>query len=125
MSNKKIESMEEFLVEYCDEDTLRAHQCFDHITWLDMEDDSIIGFISYFRFHTKDWDMVVSHNKDNVYTLQHWKVLSKLLKTRTKEIVINSDSSNNVLHKGAKKYGGYFIGDDLHFPINNKDKETS
>ena len=113
-----MKDLEQFILEYCDENTHRTHKYFDHYTWVDLDnEDNIIGFISYFPLDAEEFDMVITHNKDNKYTLSHWKQLSKLLKTRYKYIVINSDPTNKTLIKGAKKYGGYFKGNDLHFPL--------
>ena len=112
-----MKDLAQFINEYCDEFTLKVHQAYPHYSWIDIVDDEIVGFISYFPLEDNDFDVVVSHNKDNKYTLTHWRVLRNTLKNRKKYLVINSDSSNEALIKGAKKYGGYFIGEDLHFPL--------
>ena len=109
----------QFINEYCDEDTYRAHTTFYHITWLDIKDGEIQGFISYFPLFEigSDFAMIISHSKNNKYSFSHWKNLSKLIKNRQEYLVINSDKNNEAIRRAIKKYGGVFIGDDIHFPI--------
>ena len=110
--------LEKFILEYCDEDTYRTHKYFHHYTWGDVNEyGELVGFISYFPLEDEEFDLVISHNKNNIYTLNHWRVLRKTIKNRQKYLVINSDSTNKALVKGVKKYGGYFKGNDIHFPL--------
>lgn len=62
-----------------------------------------------------DYDMICVTDRYNDYTLSTWRVLSKLLRSRTKEIRINSRTRHPTIQKAIKKYNGYREGDELIF----------
>jgi len=115
------QEIEELVKEHLGTDryeTLRAYDMFEHTDWVEYKDNKLYSIVSYFTLEHLDFDMIVTMNRDNVFTLSQWKVISKLLRNRDKEIMIDSDPSNKVLIKGAKKYGGYFDYTNLVFPYN-------
>ena len=114
-----MKDITQFINEYCDTTTQRAFQVFESATWIDVDKNGDIqGFISYFPLDevNADFDMVITHSKNKKYSLNHWRALKHVIENRTGYLVINSDKTNQALVKGAKKYGGIFIGDDIHFP---------
>ncbi len=98
--------------------TLDMYLLEDHEDWeeRDPETDELIGFVSYFYFPDNSYDMIVTAAKDDRFSRQQWKVISKTLKNRNRAILIYSDPTNSILHKGCKKYGGHFIEDKIFFP---------
>lgn len=97
-------------------ETLLAYRYLDHTDWEEYVDGQLLSLVSYFGLEY-EYDMIIAINRDNIFTLGQWKYISKLLKTRTKEIRISSDPINKILHKGAKKYNGYFVDDYIVFPV--------
>jgi len=87
-----------------------------HEDWYDYaEDGELLGFISYFFLEDKS-DMIITAAKDNRYSKAHWRVLRDTLINRSKPIRIQSDPKNKVLHKGAEKFGGFFLGSEIVMP---------
>jgi len=86
------------------------------------EDKELKAFLCYFKL-PYNYDMICITDKDNKYTYTMWKILSKYLKARTREIRIDStptEKDRRIIDKAIIKYGGYRDGNILIFPI---DKE--
>ena len=105
------------------EDTLACYRMWKHQDWVEYDDKGeLIGFISYFFLDFK-FDMIITAAKDNKFSRIQWKILRDTLLKREKYIRIQSDPTNKALVKGAKKYGGYWIEDEIHFPYPWKKEE--
>jgi len=117
-----MNSIEELVIHHIQHpiDTLQAYELLEHMDWKEYDDSGLVSLVSYFKLDALEYDMIITMHKDNVFSLSQWKVISKYLSNRTKEIRIQSDGTNKVLHKGAKKYGGYFIEDVIIFPYNKE-----
>jgi len=117
--NTMITTIEERVKEHLPgryQDTLACYDAFEHEDWEDITDDGeLIGFISYFFLDFK-WDMIITAAKDNNFSRKQWKILKHTLINRKKPIRIQSDPNNIALHKAAKRLGGKFIEDEIHFP---------
>lgn len=116
-----MSSIEELIIHHLKRpiETLLVFKYFKHSDWIEYEDGKLISLVSYFKLDYS-FDMVVAINKDNIFTPRQWRVIFTILKNRTKEIRIQSDSSNDKLHKGAKRFGGYFEEDEIIFPISKE-----
>ena len=102
------------------EDILEWYRECPHETWIDKDTR---GFISYFFLEDEEYDMIIVMATDDIFSRAQWRVLAKTLKVRSKEVQINSDSSNTKLQEFAARYGGYFKGEDIVFPRNKEDKK--
>lgn len=123
MRENIMDTIEELIKEHLPNDyeyTLETYKECVHEDWEERDKDTkeLIGFISYFFLDEEAYDMIVVIAKGNIFSRAQWRILSKTLKTRNKEIQINSDSTNKKLHEFATRYGGYFEGDDIVFPKN-------
>lgn len=114
-----ITTIKERLKEHLPDEWGIAHSCYSkykHENWYDYsEDGELLGFVSYFFLEGKS-DMIITAAKDNRFSKKHWRVLRDTLLNRTKAIRIGSDPTNPILHLGANKFGGFFLGKDLVFP---------
>jgi len=117
------EELFKFIKKYCDENTINTHKYFNYYTWLDKNKEEVIGFISFFPLEDREYDVVISHNKDNKYSKPHWRTLITLLKDRSRTIIIDSDSNNKVLQRICSSNGGYFNGDTMIYKGTYKGKE--
>ena len=96
-------------------DTIACYDMWRHEDWKDMNPDGTInGFISYFFLDFK-FDMIITAQWDNKFSKAQWKIIRDTIVNRTKPIRIQSDPSNPILHKVAKKYGGKFVEDEIWF----------
>ena len=115
-----ITTIEEMLIEHLPEpkDTLACYECFRHESWedIDPETGELVGFLTYFYLDF-EYDMIIAAAKDNKFSKAQWRILRDTLRSRVKPIRIQSDPKNPALHKGGARFGGYFSGGDLYFPI--------
>ena len=115
-----IKTIEELLIHHLPnryQDTLACYEMWEHEDWedRDMETGELKGFISYFLLDFK-FDMIITAQQENRFSKDQWKVLQKTIINREKPIRIQSDPTNPVLHRAAKKYGGKFVEDEIWFP---------
>jgi len=116
-----IETITELLEDHLEGDrlkeTLDCYTKYIHESWTNISPEGeVIGFITYF-FMKGEYDMIITAAKGNRFSKSQWRILQRLLQNRTRKIVINSDPNNKVLHRGAAKLGGKFIGEDVYFPL--------
>ena len=97
-------------------DTLACYDMWDHEDWTEYDEDTgeLIGFISYFFLDFR-FDMIITAAKNNRFSKKQWRVLRDTIKNRVKPLRIQSDPSNKALIKGAARYGGRFIEDEIFF----------
>jgi len=96
-------------------DTLSCYKAFEHQDWEEFnEEGELTGFITYFLVDFKH-DIIITAAKDNRFSKAQWKILRDTIINRVKPIRIQSDPDNQVLHRVAAKYGGYFVGDEIYF----------
>jgi hypothetical protein len=114
-----IKTIEERIKEHLPgryQDTLACYDCFTHEDWEDItEEGELVGFISYFYLDF-GWDMIITAAKDNKFSKEQWRILRDTLIKRVKPIRIQSDPNNPALVKGAARFGGVFVEDEIHFP---------
>ncbi len=118
MERGPIYTIEELLEEHLVEakDTIACYRCFEHEDWEERgEEGELLSFVSYFYLDFK-YDMIITASRSNVFSKKQWSVLRDTLLHRTKSIRIQSDPKNIALHKGAARYGGYFIDGEILFP---------
>ena len=95
---------------------VNCYKKYKHENWYDYaEDGELLGFITYFFLAGKS-DMIITAAKNDRYSKDHWRILRDTLIHRTKPIRIESDKDNNVLIRGAKKFGGFFLGTEIVMP---------
>ena len=82
--------------------------------YTEYEEGKLRAFLCYIPLPLT-YDMICVTDKDNDFSLYIWRILSKLLKSRTKEIRINSTTRHPAIQKAIKKYGGYRNEDTLIF----------
>lgn len=96
-------------------DTLKCYEVFEHEDWEDIaEDGELVGFISYFFLDFK-YDMIITAAKGDRFSKSQWAVLKSTVENRTKPLRIASDPKNKALHRGAARFGGVFIDDEIFF----------
>jgi len=96
-------------------DTLACYEAFEHQDWVEYnEEGELIGFISYFLVDFKH-DIIITAAKNNKFSKAQWRILRDTIVNRVKPLRIQSDPTNQVLHRGAAKYGGKFIEDEIYF----------
>ena len=116
--SKEWDKVEELVVHHVDDKEL-AGEVMKILTnkntaiWLD---DDMLGFVSYTRLINMDRDVIITMQKDDIFSYSQWKILINLVNNRDKEIHINSDPNNPTIVKLVDRLGGHWIGDDIVFP---------
>jgi len=118
-----ITTIRDRIIEHLPEpkDTLACYECFRNESWEDIDKDTgeLLGFVTYF-FLDFEYDMLIAAAKDNKFSKEQWRVLKHTIGNRAKSLRIQSDPNNKVLHRAAEKFGGYFTGGDIYFPLETK-----
>jgi hypothetical protein len=78
----------------------------DFPIYTEYDNKGLRAFLCYIELPL-EYDMICVTDREDVFTLSTWRILSKELKLRTKEIRIDSVANNPTIDKAIQKYGGY------------------
>lgn len=89
----------------------------DFPVYTEYDNKGLRAFLCYIELPL-EYDMICVTDRNNVFSLSTWRILSKELKLRTKEIRIDNPITHPTIDKAIKKYGGYREGNTLIFTYN-------
>jgi len=100
-------------------DTIRLYENFNHETVLYYITDErgirrLDAMISYFFFDFS-YDSIVVMQRDNNFNRDMWKILKDTIKTRSKQLRIMSDPTNQALRRAVERLKGYWVEDEIIF----------